>query len=212
MHILDTYDKIFIMHRTYIWVLIYLSLIICGCSSKTIIQDFGSPHDESNEFYAFLDLFETIYPTDTMMDLTEKLTMTDPFHFNEIDSEMIKYVLPIPPFFKVGPAIKIKCKEGWCVFLVHQYEVANIELKYIDIISYDLEGKIVSRLNLPYTDGHGGLYYDLDERYVSQGEIAISSENMEYTWYYKFNNKDLSDTLSFRYKILSDGSMVQIAF
>lgn len=201
-----------IMKRLYHLVVICISFIFCGCSPKIAKQNMSVFNSTPEDFYTFLEQFETINPTDTMMDLSERLTMTDPFHANTIDSEHIQFVAPIPPFFKSSPSVKVKCPKGWYVLLVHQYEVANIELKYIDIISYDSIGNIVNRMNLPYTDEHGGLYYDLDERYASQGEITINKDCLEYTWYYKFDNPKLADTLSFRYKILSDGSMIQATF
>ena len=200
------------MKRPYHLIVICISFILCCCSPKVAKQNMSVFNSTPEDFYTFLEQFETINPTDTMMDLSERLTMTDPFHSNIIDSGQSQFVDPIPPFFKSCPSVKVKCKEGWYVLLVHQYEVANIELKYIDIISYDFNGRIINRMNLPYTDAHGGLYYDLDERYASQGEIAISKDYLEYTWYYKFDHQELADTLSFRYKILPDGSMIQVAF
>lgn len=163
-------------------------------------------------FDAFLEQFETLYPNDTMMDLTIRLFETDPFygHSKEIDSNMIQYVTPIPPFFKVSPSFKVKCETGWYVFLVHQYEVANIELKYIDVISYDFNGIMANRMNLPFTDAHGGLYYELDEKTLGRGEIAISKDFLEYKWYYWHDNDKMVDSLLSVFKILPDGSMKQI--
>ncbi len=193
-------------------IIIFVALFLSGCSSCKLKQIPDVTQPKVSDFITLLEQFEVFYPSDTLTDLSEKLFFTDPCRSAGIDSSLVYIVDPLPPFFKASPSIKVKCEKGWFVFLVHQYEVANIELKYIDVISFDFKGNIISRLNLPYTDSHGGLYYALDEKYASQGEIAISKEYLEYTWYYKFDNKDLSDTLSFRYKILSDGSMVQIAF
>lgn len=193
-------------------IIIFVALFLSSCSSCKLKQIPDITQSKVSDFITLLEQFEAFYPGDTLTDLSEKLFFTDPCRTVGIDSSLAYIVAPLPPFFKASPSIKVKCEKGWFVFLVHQYEVANIELKYIDVISFDFKGNIISRMNLPYTDGHGGLYYDLDERYASQGKIAISKEYLEYTWYYKFDNKDLSDTLSFRYKILSDGSMVQIAF
>ena len=193
-------------------IIIFVALFLSSCSSCKLKQIPDITQSKVSDFITLLEQFEAFYPGDTLTDLSEKLFFTDPCRTVGIDSSLAYIVAPLPPFFKASPSIKVKCEKGWFVFLVHQYEVANIELKYIDVISFDFKGNIISRMNLPYTDRHGGLYYDLDERYASQGKIAISKEYLEYTWYYKFDNKDLSDTLSFRYKILSDGSMVQIAF
>ena len=193
-------------------VIIFVALFLSGCSSCKLKEIPDVTQSKASDFITLLEQFESFYPSDTLTDLSEKLIFTDPCRAVGIDSSLVYIVAPLPPFFKTSPSIKVKCEKGWFVFLVHQYEVANIELKYIDVISFDFKGNIIGRINLPYTDGHGGLYYDLDERYASQGEIAISKEYLEYTWYYKFDNRDLSDTLFYRYKILSDGSMVQIAY
>lgn len=192
--------------------IIFVVLLLSGCSSYNIKNTPHVTRTRSSDFIALLECFETFCPSDTLADLSEKLFFTDPCHSSSIDSGLIYIVNPTPPFFKMSPSIKVKCKDGWYVFLVLQYEVANIELKYIDIISFDFNGNIVNRMNLPYTDAHGGLYYNLDERYSSQGEIAISKDYLEYTWYYMFDNQELADTLSRRYKILPDGSMIQVAF
>lgn len=191
---------------------IFVVIILSGCSSHGVKHAQKTTQPDVSDFISLLEQFETFYPSDTLTDLSEKLSFTDPCRSAPIDSSLVYIVAPLPPFFKSSPFIKVKCEKGWFVFLIHQYEVANIELKYIDIISFDFNGNIISRMNLPYTDAHGGLYYDLDERYDSQGVIAISKDYLVYTWYYKFDNKDLSDTLSFVYRILPEGSMLQVAY
>lgn len=193
---------------TRLYIIVFVAFFLAGCSSYKATPDVAQP--KVSDFIALLDCFETFYPCDTLTDLTEELFVMVPWHYPGIDSSLIYIVNPLPPFFKVMPSIKVKCAEGWYVFLVHQYVVANIELKYIDVISFDFNGNIICRMYLPFTDAHGGLYHDLDERYSSQGTIAIGNEYMEYKWYHKFTNKELSDTLSFIYKILPDGSMVQV--
>lgn len=216
MHHQDILDKEVSMRCKYYFIIFFVTFTLLGCSQKnTGISSYNPPVNQSM-FDAFLEQFETLYPNDTMMDLTISLFESSPFygHSKEIDSSTIQYVAPIPPFFKASPSFKVECKEGWYVFLVHQYEVANIELKYIDVISYDFNGNMVHRMSLPFTDGHGGLYWDLDERYSNQGTIAISRDYLDYRWYCEYRTGigtlPEPDSLFFRYKILPDGSMVQV--
>jgi len=200
------------MRCKYHLIIIFVTFNLLGCSQKNIGMKPNTPPVNQPMFCAFLEQFETLYPNDTMMDLTIKLFETDPFygHSKVIDSSMIQYVTPIPPFFKASPSFKVKCEKGWYVFLVHQYEVANIELKYIDVISYDFNGNMVSRMNLPFIDAHGGLYHELDEKSLGRGEIAISRDFLEYKWYC-FRDYDKSvDTLLSRFIILPNGSMKEI--
>lgn len=208
----DILDKEVSMRCKYRFIIFFVTFNLLACSQKNTGMWSITPPVKQSMFGTFLEQFETLYPNDTMMDLTIRLFETDPFygHSKEIDSSMIQYVAPIPPFFKASPSFKVKCEMGWYVFLVHQYEVANIELKYIDIISYDFNGNLVSRMNLPFVDAHGGLYYDMDKKNLGRGEIAISRGFLEYKWYYWHDNDKLVDSLLSVFKILPDGSMKQV--
>lgn len=212
MHHQDILDKEVSVRCKYYFIIFFVTFILLGCSQKNTGMRSNTFPVNQPMFDAFLEQFETLFPNDTMMDLTIRLFETDPFygHSKEIDSSMIQYVAPIPPFFKASPSFKVKCETGWYVFLVHQYEVANIELKYIDVISYDFNGNMVSRMNLPFVDAHGGLYYELDEKTLGRGEIAISKNFLEYKWYCWRDHDKFIDTLLSKFKIFPNGSMKQV--
>ena len=191
-------------------IIIFVALFLSSCSSCKLKQIPDITQSKVSDFITLLEQFEAFYPGDTLTDLSEKLFFTDPCRTVGIDSSLAYIVAPLPPFFKASPSIKVKCEKGWFVFLVHQYEVANIELKYIDVISYDFNGNMVSRMNLPFVDAHGGLYYELDEKTLGRGEIAISKNFLEYKWYCWRDHDKFIDTLLSKFKIFPNGSMKQV--
>ena len=159
-------------------------------------------------FNEFLSMFQTIYLNDTLVDLSYWYRMDE---FNSPLKEPVlykKYVNTTSPFFKSRPVAKFRKGTYWYIIALSKYYVANIQLLYVEIISFSNSAEIKDRLCLKVLDEHGGLYGGLDERRLNQGYIYISSSEIIYQWYEQMSEEQEYSVNKSQY-ILDENGLIE---
>ena len=101
-----------------------------------------------------------------------------------------KYMIAYSPFFNSRPVAKFKKEPFWYVIALNEYHVANIQLLYVEMISFSDSAEIKDVLCLKVLDEHGGLFDDLDERKLNQGYVYLNSSGIMYHWHEQFSGEN----------------------
>lgn len=138
---------------------------------------------KNNRFDNFLAMFSTVNCLDSMVNVCDLILMRDIKESSDVNDNIREWASPIVPFFQQTPIAKFADEYGWCVLILNSYRVANIEMSFIDIVTFSIDGVIKDRVYLSYLDEHGGLYYELDNMRSNQGRILLNHNTIKHEWF-----------------------------
>lgn len=91
-----------------------------------------------------------------------------------LDSKYEKILMSVP-FYEIYPAFRIDCPNGYVLGIYYYYGNIGSLFNYMDLLSFDLKGRVVSRLSL--AECHVAEYV-MDDEKSSQNYQLISSINI----------------------------------
>ena len=136
-----------------------------------------------------------------------------------LDSKYEKILMSVP-FFKIYPAFRIDCPNGYVLGIYNHYINQQSIVNYLDLLSFDFKGKITSRTSLAKFNlatyvmddfettqnyqlisstniVNGEIIYSVDQRSYISGEITTHSEC---TYLYKIQDDATLKLLSVEQK------------
>ena len=91
-----------------------------------------------------------------------------------IDSKYDKILMSVP-FFKIYPAFRMDCPNGYVLGIYNHYINQQSVVNYLDLLSFDLKGRMISRTSLAK---YNLATYVMDDFKTSQNYQLISSINI----------------------------------
>lgn len=92
----------------------------------------------------------------------------------QIDSKYEKILMSVP-FFKIYPAFRIDCPNGYVLGTYNHYFNQQSQVDYLDLLSFDLKGRMISRTTLAKFNL---ATYVMDDFKTTQNYQLISSTNI----------------------------------
>lgn len=92
----------------------------------------------------------------------------------QLGSKYEKILMSVP-FFKIYPAFRIDCPNGYVLGIYNHYINQQSLVNYLDLLSFDLKGRMISRISLAKLNL---ATYVMDDFKTSQKYQLISSTNI----------------------------------
>lgn len=146
-----------------------LSVVSCTYGQPV----FNSGANGNDLFESFLSLFEKINPKDTQMVL---LSTEFAGHGHRIDSSYFQFFETIP-YFLHESAFRIDFSDGHILGIMSHYGNDFTDILFLKIYIYDLAGKILDKIAVPYIHIVGNVVHDRWYVIVSSKDIYCISKS-----------------------------------
>lgn len=128
---------------------------------------FNREAHKNDAFESFLSLFEKINPNDTQMVLLQTEFQG---YGHQIDSSYFQF-FETTPYFRHESAFRIDFSNGHVLGIKSQYGNDFTDIIFFTIYIYDLAGKILDKIEVPYIHIVGNIVHD-------RWHVLVSSEDI----------------------------------